>query len=61
MYVLKLSRLYIVNAPVPTTTVLLAAYTVEEVRDQVSQAGLRGIDVEMASDRHWIASGRLMA
>ena len=40
---------------------LLAAYTVEEIADQVAQSGLRGLDVEMASDRHWIVSGRCLA
>ena len=38
---------------------LLAAYTVEEVRDQLARTGLQQLNVSMASDRHWIASGRL--
>ena len=40
---------------------LLAAYTVEEIEDQLSRSGLRGLEVEMASDRHWIVSGRCLA
>ena len=39
---------------------LLAAYTVDEIRDQLRRAGLSHLAVEMASDRHWIVSGRLM-
>lgn len=38
---------------------LLAAYTVDEVGDQLRKAGLDRITVDMASDRHWIASGTL--
>lgn len=38
---------------------LLAAYTVDEVIDQLRKAGLDQIGVDMASDRHWIASGTL--
>ena len=39
---------------------LLAAYTVDEVRDQLQRAGLGQISVDMASDRHWIAGGTLV-
>jgi ubiquinone/menaquinone biosynthesis C-methylase UbiE len=38
---------------------LLSAYTVEEVRQQLRQAGLTLLDVRMASDRHLDVSGRL--
>ena len=38
---------------------LLAAYTVGEVREQLRAAGLGHLEVEMCSDRHWIASGLL--
>ena len=38
---------------------LLAAYTVEEVRGQLAEAGLIGLEVRMVSDRHWDAFGRL--
>lgn len=34
---------------------LKAAFTLEEVRDLVAQAGLRGVTVEQSSDRHWTA------
>ncbi len=37
---------------------LLAAYTVDEVRRQLAQAGLDHLDVRAASDRHLIVSGR---
>jgi ubiquinone/menaquinone biosynthesis C-methylase UbiE len=38
---------------------LLAAFTPEEVRQQLAAAALPGIRVRMVSDRHWLASGRL--
>jgi len=38
---------------------LLAAYTIEEVTDQLAQAGLDRLEIQTASDRHWIVSGRL--
>lgn len=38
---------------------LLAAYTVDEIRGQLARAGLESLEVGMASDRHWIACGRL--
>ena len=38
---------------------LLAAYTVGEIREQLQAAGLGHLGVEMCSDRHWIAGGRL--
>ena len=38
---------------------LLASYTLVEIHDQLSGAGLGGLKVEKASDRHWIVSGRL--
>lgn len=37
---------------------LLAAYTVDEIAEQLARAGLHQLKVAMASDRHWIASGR---
>ena len=40
---------------------LLAAYTVAEVSDQLAAAGLERLEVDMASDRHWVAAGRLAA
>lgn len=38
---------------------LLAAFRPDEVREQLAAAGLSGIRVEVASDRHLIAYGRL--
>jgi trans-aconitate methyltransferase len=38
---------------------LLAAYTTSEIEDQLAQAGLTGLKVKTASDRHWIVSGTL--
>ncbi len=38
---------------------LLAAWTVDEVRAQIAEIGLRGLEVSMVSDRHWAARGRL--
>ncbi len=38
---------------------LFAAYTIEEVRDQLAAAGITGMSVEMVSDRHLAVSGRL--
>lgn len=38
---------------------LLAAYTTEEVSDQLIRAGLDRLKIETASDRHWIVSGNL--
>ena len=40
---------------------LLAAYTPAEVSGQLRRAGLDDLGIEMASDRHWIVSGRLMS
>lgn len=40
---------------------LLAAYTPEEVSNQLIQAGLDRLRIESASDRHWIVSGTLAA
>ncbi|NKI35801.1 class I SAM-dependent methyltransferase [Wenzhouxiangella sp. XN79A] len=39
---------------------LCAAWTAEEVRDQLAQAGL-ALAVERVSDRHWLVHGRLPA
>jgi SAM-dependent methyltransferase len=36
---------------------LFAAYTVEEVRDQLAAVGIVGLSVEMVSDRHLAVSG----
>ena len=38
---------------------LLAAYTVREVRGQLDRAGLAGLQVAMATDRHWDVFGQL--
>jgi ubiquinone/menaquinone biosynthesis C-methylase UbiE len=38
---------------------LLAAYRLEEVRQQLAQSGLSGFTVDAVSDRHWIAYGVL--
>lgn len=38
---------------------LLAAYTVDEVRQQLERTGLDALDVRAASDRHLIVAGRL--
>ena len=38
---------------------LLAAYTVDEVREQLNAAGLHALKVEAASDRHLIVAGLL--
>lgn len=38
---------------------LLAAYTTREIKGQLAQAGLKGLRVDTASDRHWIVSGTL--
>jgi ubiquinone/menaquinone biosynthesis C-methylase UbiE len=38
---------------------LLAAYTVEEVRDQLARAGLAGLSVAIITDRHLDVFGRL--
>jgi len=40
---------------------LLAAYTPEEVSDQLIHVGLGHLKIESASDRHWIVSGSLAA
>ncbi|RFA31068.1 SAM-dependent methyltransferase [Alkalilimnicola ehrlichii] len=38
---------------------LLAAFTLEEVRDQLAEAGIEGFDVQRISDRHMLVSGIL--
>jgi hypothetical protein len=38
---------------------LCAAYTPDEVRAQLADAGLGHCELEVVSDRHWIAWGRL--
>jgi len=40
---------------------LLAAYTPEEVEQQLRETGLAGLDLSLPSDRHWMISGRLPA
>ena len=40
---------------------LLAAYTPDEIRQQLVQAGLAHLKLEIPSDRHWIVTGRLEA
>ncbi|NNE05177.1 MAG: SAM-dependent methyltransferase, partial [Xanthomonadales bacterium] len=37
---------------------LLAAYTPEEVKRQLSGAGLDSLGIELSSDRHWMVCGR---
>lgn len=37
---------------------LLAAYRPDEVRDQLTRAGLDALDVEVVSDRHWLVTRR---
>jgi len=38
---------------------LCAAYTVEEVRAQMEQAGLEGLTITTPTDRHWLVQGRI--
>ena len=38
---------------------LCAAYTPDEVREQLEVRDLGGLSVEVVSDRHWIAWGAL--
>ena len=38
---------------------LLAAYTVDEVRAQLAEAGLDAVEVRRVTDRHWDAWGRV--
>lgn len=38
---------------------LLAAFTPDEVRQQLADAGLKGLDVEVVSDRHLLVQGAL--
>jgi SAM-dependent methyltransferase len=38
---------------------LCAAYTAEEVRDQIEQAGLKGLLISAPTDRHWLVQGRI--
>jgi len=40
---------------------LLAAYTPEEVNQQLLAAGLDRLKIEISSDRHWIVRGRVAA
>jgi len=40
---------------------LLAAYRPDEVSEQLRTAGLDRLEIDEASDRHWIVSGRLPA
>ena len=40
---------------------LLAAYTVEEIRTQLTMAGLHGLQVQAVSDRHLIVSGHAVS
>ncbi len=40
---------------------LLAAYRLDEVEEQLVKGGLEGLRVEVVSDRHFIAFGRLFA
>ena len=38
---------------------LLAAYTLDEVRDQLEKSCLTALSVEICSDRHWFVKGRI--
>ena len=38
---------------------LRASFTVNEIKEQLAQAGLRGLEVKMSSDRHWEVAGRI--
>ena len=38
---------------------LLAAYRLEEVKDQLTEAGLAELQLEQVSDRHWVVYGAL--
>lgn len=40
---------------------LLAAYTIDEVREQLLHEQLGQLEIEAASDRHWIVSGTLQS
>jgi ubiquinone/menaquinone biosynthesis C-methylase UbiE len=40
---------------------LLAAYTSDEIRQQLGQAGLEGFQVQRPSDRHWLVFGAMPA
>lgn len=39
---------------------LLAAFTIDEVKQQLGEAGLSELDVDMVSERHWLVSGQLL-
>ncbi len=38
---------------------LLAAYTADEIVEQLNQAGLAGLELTRPTERHWLVSGRL--
>jgi len=38
---------------------LKASFTIAEVGEHLTQAGLRGLEVKMCSDRHWEVSGKI--
>ena len=38
---------------------LVELFVLEEIRDQLHEAGLQGLRCELVSDRHWAAWGRL--
>lgn len=40
---------------------LLAAYTPQEIAQQLEAAGLNALNIDRPSDRHWLVSGRLPA
>jgi hypothetical protein len=40
---------------------LLAAYTVEEVREQIAASGLKGLELSEPTNRHWLVQGRIRA
>jgi len=38
---------------------LKASFTVAEIKEHLTQAGLHGLEVKMCSDRHWEVSGKM--
>jgi len=38
---------------------LKASFTIAEIKERLTQAGLHGLEVKMCSDRHWEVSGKI--
>ena len=38
---------------------LLAAFTLDEIKEQLKKANLTNLNAEVISDRHWLVSGTL--